>query len=471
MTKQLYVLIDGVWEEVGGPPAAGGGGGGDYLPLTGGTVDGDLTVNAPNSVLLTSPVNTVSSQYDYPEAVDPSDIASKVLSMETTDYNGLMLMATVNTVDGNTTKRAQLKLQGGSGFGTPTTVAHLEASEISLEAHGDEFHHLYLGPDGVLDIKGTAINLQGSSWDVPLPLKGVADPSDPNDAANKAYVDAAAGGGGGGGGDYLPLTGGQVDGPVVINGQFLVEVWDAEDPTFYAKATVDAQAGSARSALEGTGTYFEGVSSNVFTIEGVADSSGVRAGISTDGQTYLSGNDLVLISPSPVKVLADGEGGAPQRITNLADPVNPTDAVNLQTLEAAAGDYLPLTGTAVPEFALVSDTYAAIEAAETVDITAGELVMLASNDAKLTSNGTMTVKAATALTVRSTTSDLNLYSPNPIRVGFPNGDPQRLTNLVAPTGPSDGANKAYVDARTPKITVGTTAPGSPATNDVWIDTT
>ena len=45
---------------------------------------------------------------------------------------------------------------------------------------------------------------------------------------------------------------------------------------------------------------------------------------------------------------------------------------------------------------------------------------------------------------------------------------------VGPPGPiadtSGLATKEYVDSRTPQITVGTTAPSSPAINDVWIDT-
>lgn len=46
-----------------------------------------------------------------------------------------------------------------------------------------------------------------------------------------------------------------------------------------------------------------------------------------------------------------------------------------------------------------------------------------------------------------------------------------LSLLVLPTNPGHATNKTYVDARTPKITVATSAPGSPATNDLWVDTT
>jgi hypothetical protein len=38
-----------------------------------------------------------------------------------------------------------------------------------------------------------------------------------------------------------------------------------------------------------------------------------------------------------------------------------------------------------------------------------------------------------------------------------------------PVNPMEIATKNYVDTRTPKITVDTVAPSSPAVGDVWID--
>ncbi len=55
--------------------------------------------------------------------------------------------------------------------------------------------------------------------------------------------------------------------------------------------------------------------------------------------------------------------------------------------------------------------------------------------------------------------------------------PKFLTDLVLrgdPDASLEASTKQYVDntvtARTPKITVGTSAPSSPSTGDVWIDT-
>ena len=50
------------------------------------------------------------------------------------------------------------------------------------------------------------------------------------------------------------------------------------------------------------------------------------------------------------------------------------------------------------------------------------------------------------------------------------GSDAKVINLPTPSANGDATPKSYVDGRTPKITVGTTAPTSPATGDIWIDT-
>lgn len=62
----------------------------------------------------------------------------------------------------------------------------------------------------------------------------------------------------------------------------------------------------------------------------------------------------------------------------------------------------------------------------------------------------------------------------PIRFSIaPTGDVTAVGTVTAatPTASTHLTTRAYVDARTPKVTVGTSAPSSPATNDIWIDTT
>lgn len=45
---------------------------------------------------------------------------------------------------------------------------------------------------------------------------------------------------------------------------------------------------------------------------------------------------------------------------------------------------------------------------------------------------------------------------------------KQLLGTAATTALGD-VPKGYVDARTPQITVATTAPASPAVNDIWVD--
>ncbi|MFJ8995631.1 hypothetical protein ACIRQH_35150 [Streptomyces sp. NPDC102279] len=52
--------------------------------------------------------------------------------------------------------------------------------------------------------------------------------------------------------------------------------------------------------------------------------------------------------------------------------------------------------------------------------------------------------------------------------------PDFTADVVLPRDPNSNlkaATKQYVDNRAPKITVASSAPSSPATGDVWIDTT
>lgn len=58
----------------------------------------------------------------------------------------------------------------------------------------------------------------------------------------------------------------------------------------------------------------------------------------------------------------------------------------------------------------------------------------------------------------------------PVTANLDFGSAARIENLPTPAAAGEAATKGYVDGRTPKITAGTSAPGSPAVNDIWIDT-
>ena len=136
--------------------AGGGGASGDYLPLTGGTVSGDIIMTEWGTQL--------------------------------------QLMS-----DGN-------QLNTTLHFGTPGTGLYGDAISVSIAAAG--MH--------VAKFMGSEIN--GISFFFPVSLP-ITDPTQPNHAASKAYVDwqiSTVSGGGGGGGDFLPLTGGALTGPLML---------------------------------------------------------------------------------------------------------------------------------------------------------------------------------------------------------------------------------------------------------------
>lgn len=108
--------------------------------------------------------------------------------------------------------------------------------------------------------------------------------------------------------------------------------------------------------------------------------------------------------------------------------------------------------------------YGRLESAN-ADVTGFASLMTRAND----STGAISIGSSHETFISSDTQ-LSLRSKQPIDLGDSMSNPQKITNLKAPTGDLDAANKAYVDSRAPKITVGTTAPSSPAVNDVWIDT-
>jgi len=156
---QQYARQDANWAVV-----AGGGGGGDYLPLTGGTLTGDLS--APGYLL------------------------------------GLNKFAMVDTAANRVTV-----------WGTNTVKETLRLGVSANEYFADS--HSFKGSDGMSTIF-IASKTSGVAYYKPVSLQ--ADPQQPLHAATKQYVDAqVAAGGGGATGDYLPLSGGEITGDLAIS--------------------------------------------------------------------------------------------------------------------------------------------------------------------------------------------------------------------------------------------------------------
>jgi hypothetical protein len=193
----------------------------------------------------------------------------------------------------------------------------------------------------------TTVDLKGN------PLKGVSLPVDGTDAANKDYVDARVGGGGGGGGGldqataddlYVNVTGDTVTGPLIITDTGNLEVQGPFE--------VDTTNGSGLSQIYAgiNGTASASISADspegdhYFRISGWATDQISQAVVYSTGPVFIDGSTLNLTSVNPLRVEANDTTHAPQRITNLADPTDLTDAVTKQYVDSKVG-----TGSTAPE--------------------------------------------------------------------------------------------------------------------------
>lgn len=163
-----YARQDAAWSEVIG----GGGGSGDFLPLTGGTLTGELTIAAPafNSNLVLNAPDSTHSNFIYGKRAG-LELWRIVPGASTTgDFTVMQFDDAGNWVVGQ----------------QPLTIAHTT---------------------GLITVK--------------------ADPTAALGVATKQYVDANAGSGGGGA--YLPLTGGTVTGDLTVQGaSTFIDVLTAE---------------------------------------------------------------------------------------------------------------------------------------------------------------------------------------------------------------------------------------------------
>lgn len=154
---------------------------------------------------------------------------------------------------------------------------------------------------------------------------------------------------------YLKLTGGTLSGPVNFSSPDTITL--GRGPTTDLEAATKKYVDDAVAAGGGGGTG--GDVSKEYVDEQVANlQSQLEGKVSKTGDT-MSGNlnmdnleiqNAILAAATGTKV-ENGAGG-PGKIYNLADPVNPTDAVNLQSMTDAidtaksdlSGSFLPLAG-------------------------------------------------------------------------------------------------------------------------------
>lgn len=248
----LNITADGTLSATGG-----GGGVGDYLPLTGGTMSGDIVMsdgtsinfdqsgsiyNDNGSVVVKSngPVVEMGTQVKVQtEGGDPVQIKNVANATENGDAvnkgqldSGLGPIRTdinevktdIANIKNGTDALPYVKKSGDTMTGALNIIAGVNnrlmfGTNMGLSADEGEQEITMANGVGNITLAGKDINFNPATVDGVIrcndrPIKQVADPTDAQDVATKAYVDANAGGG--------------VEGGFLGNGWTLLAEWDLE---------------------------------------------------------------------------------------------------------------------------------------------------------------------------------------------------------------------------------------------------
>lgn len=248
----LNITADGTLSATGG-----GGGVGDYLPLAGGTMSGDIVMsdgtsinfdqsgsiyNDNGSVVVKSngPVVEMGTQVKVQtEGGDPVQIKNVANATENGDAvnKGQMdgeldpiktdineVKTDITNIKNGTDALPYVKKSGDTMTGTLNIIAGVNnrlmfGTNMGLSADEGEQEITMANGVGNITLAGKDINFNPATVDGVIrcndrPIKQVADPTDAQDVATKAYVDANTGGG--------------VEGGFLGNGWTLLAEWDLE---------------------------------------------------------------------------------------------------------------------------------------------------------------------------------------------------------------------------------------------------
>lgn len=239
----LNITADGTLSATGG-----GGGVGDYLPLAGGTMSGDIVMsdgtsinfdqsgsiyNDNGSVVVKSngPVVEMGTQVKVQtEGGDPVQIKNVANATENGDAvnKGQMdgeldpIRTDITNIKNGTDALPYVKKSGDTMTGTLNIIAGVNnrlmfGTNIGLSADEGEQEIAMANGVGNITLAGKDINFNPATVDGVIrcndrPIKQVANPTDAQDVATKAYVDANTGGG--------------VEGGFLGNGWTLIQSWN-----------------------------------------------------------------------------------------------------------------------------------------------------------------------------------------------------------------------------------------------------
>lgn len=380
-----------------------------YLPLAGGTMSGKIDMN--NRPIDSVPEPTEPDQASNKQYVDTGDSrlqeqVNAKLPLSGGTMTGAIVMnnqaitglpTPANPTDAVTKKYADdLKAQmlpssGGAMTGAinmgNNTITALGAPVGDTDATNKEY------VDGA--ITSAIKSAEGDADAKYLPLaggtmkgaiKGLQNPTEDNEAANKAYVDEqVSGAGSAADGKYLALAGGTMTGPIAMSGQKITGAADPTDEQDVAtKKYVDEHGGGGSgdclpltggtmggninmsnhkitglvsevpAGEEGTPTLADDEAVGFGVVSQTVDKAYNNAKVYTDSKTDSLESDLnekIDQVDSDKLPLAGGNMSGDinmvgNTVTGLKAPVNDSDAVNLAYMKehVPTGGYLPLEG-------------------------------------------------------------------------------------------------------------------------------
>lgn len=251
----LNITADGTLSATGG-----GGGVGDYLPLAGGTMSGDIVMsegtainlgsaatgsvyNDNGDVAIKSEAGKVLAIGSEVRAITPDGSPAKVTNVADATESGdavnkrqmddeldpirtdiSEIETDITNIKNGTDALPYVKKSGDTMTGTLNIIAGVNnrlmfGTNMGLSADEGEQEVTMANGVGNITLAGKDINFNPATVDGVIrcndrPIKQVANPTDAQDAATKAYVDANAGGG--------------VEGGFLGNGWTLLAEWDLE---------------------------------------------------------------------------------------------------------------------------------------------------------------------------------------------------------------------------------------------------
>lgn len=350
------------------------------LPLSGGTMTGAIVMNNQAITGLPTPANptdAVTKQYadDLKGQMLPSSGGTMTGSINMDNNTITALGAPVGDtdatnkeyVDGAITsaiKSAEgdadakyLPLSGGTMTGAIRGLENpTEGDEAANKAYVDE---QVSGAGTTAD--GKYLALTGGTMTGPIAMSGhkitgAAYPTDAQDVATKAYVDANSGGGTE---DALPLAGGTMEGNIDMGGHSITNLAEPTNGTDAAtKAYVDEHGGTADALPLAGGTMTGPIAMGGNSITGLPDVN-LDSDTLDDSQALNAGtfkSTLATLADEVAEQVSQDflplDGGSMNgpvnmvgnEVTGLPTPVNSTDAATKGYVDAQYSDYLPTAG-------------------------------------------------------------------------------------------------------------------------------